>query len=304
MKSAADLIVRYSNKILNNRRDALIFVSLFAVLPFTAWLAVTLVALITLRKGKEAGLSILLPAMVAWLVSLVTIAPLETALLNVLITFIPAYIAAGILRIRASWSWVFGSLMTQAFLGVMLMNSFAPDAILAQYSHFLALLSDLPMADQWTTTKNWLASWDTLALAHAFFGIQVLVIGVSASISLLFARFIQSKLFMPGGFKKEMLAFRSGKAALAVLILLIMAAYAKILIAIDLLPFTIFYFLLSGLNLLFTVLAQKKWITMILFIVSATLSPLTMMMIASFFGILDSIFNFRTNFFATARKSM
>lgn len=303
MKPAADLIVKYCNNLLNNRRDALIYVSIFAMLPFTAWLAVALVALITLRKGKEAGLGILLPAMVAYLVSLVTITSPATALVNVLITFIPAWIAAGVLRVRASWSWVFGSLMIQACIAILLMHFFAPDAVSAQYAHFQLLIADLPVAEL-VKIKAWLASWDQLQLAHAFFGVQVLVIGFSAAVSLLFARFIQSKLFMPGGFKKEIMAFRSGRAALLVLFLLLVAAWLQIVIAIDLLPFILFYFLLSGLNLLFAILAQKKLIAIILFIASLTVSPLTMFIVCGSFGILDSIFNFRTNFFATARKSI
>ena len=42
----------------------------------------------------------------------------------------------------------------------------------------------------------------TLILAQLFFGIQILSVIVSAMISLMFARSIQSKLFIPGGFKR------------------------------------------------------------------------------------------------------
>jgi hypothetical protein len=304
MKRAGDLIAKWGNRLLNSRRDALIYVSVFAMLPFTAWLAVALVGLITLRKGKEAGINILLPAMVAHLVSLMTIVPLETAIINVLITFVPVYIAASVLRAKANWSLVFGALMLQSLIGVILMQCFAPDAVVVQYVHFQSLITELPVADQLVQAREYLASLDQLLLAHAFFGIQVLIIAFSATISLLFARFIQSTLFMPGEFKKEIAAFRSGKGALLILTILLIAGYFKTTMAVDLLPIMLFYFFLSGLNLSFIILAQKKIIAIMLFIVSLIISPFTMCMICSFLGIVDSLFNFRIYFLATARKSI
>jgi hypothetical protein len=300
MKRAGDLIVRYGNSLLNNRRDALIYVSVFAMLPFTAWLAVALVAFITLRKGNEAGVNILLPAMVAHLVSLITIVPLGSAIINVLITFIPVFIAACVLRVSANWSQVFGVFLLQSFIGVVLLQCLAPDAVIAQYHHFQTFMSELPLVEQLVQARNYLASWDQLVLAHLLFGIQVLIAGFSAIMSLLFARFIQSKLFMPGEFKKELAAFRSGKLALLLLVMLLIASYFKILLAYSLLPMVIFYFLISGLNLSLIILAQKKKMGIIFFMVSLMVSPFTMFTMCSFFG----IFNFRIYFLARAGKSI
>ena len=50
------------------------------------------------------------------------------------------------------------------------------------------------------------------------FGIQILSIIVSAMISLMFARSMQAKLFIPDGFRNELMAFRSGRFSFLVFV--------------------------------------------------------------------------------------
>jgi hypothetical protein len=142
-------------------------------------------------------------------------------------------------------------------------------------------------------------------MAHLVLGIKSLLSLSSAIVSLLLARFIQSQLYYPGAFKKEMQGFRCGKLALALLVTLSAAAYSGVLLAIDILPFMFFYFLLSGLLLCMDLLSIKKNVSVIAFVIIALLVSLKQIcFVGIFFGILDSLFNIRMYFSRKLEKSI
>jgi len=97
-----------------------------------------------------------------------------------------------------------------------------PDFVVEQFSQFQKIFS------QYQDYQSLLGSSEKLnsfLLAQLFFGIQILSVIASAILSLAFARSIQAKLFMPGGFKNELLQFRSGRLSFLVLMSVSIGTY-------------------------------------------------------------------------------
>lgn len=278
------------------------FAVLFALLPFASWLSVALVLLVTLRRGAKAGFEVMLPALVIHSVPLMMLVSVESALINTLIIYVPCYLAALVLRSTTSWQTVFGVFFLQALIGFLVIHLCAPDFILDQFNQFKNLLGQFQeykqLLDAGTDGIN------TFVLAQLFFGIQILSVVVSALISLIFARSIQAKLFVPGGFSSELLAFRSGRFSFLILMAVSIASYFEISYAINVLPLVLSYFLVSGFALAFYALARKRQLRiMTLLVLLILLKPFFVLFVYVLLGALDSLFNFRLYLPVRVRES-
>ena len=111
----------------------------------------------------------------------------------------------------------------------------------------------------------------------------------------MFARSIQAKLFLPGGFKHEFLMFRSGRLSLLILLCVSLGTYHEIPLAINVLPIVLSYFLASRFGLAYFILARKSQVKVFLLLLLIILLKPTFALFAYIvFGSLDSIFNFRS----------
>lgn len=302
--SVGNLIIKHSKLLLENKQRAILYAVALSVLPFASWLSVALVALVTLRKGAQCGFEIMLPALIAHSVPFLLMQmPLASLLVNTLIAYLPCYIAAIYLRKTRSWSIVSGVFFIQALLGFYFIQLMAPDFALGQFNQFKNALTQIRDYQQYIdATFEGLSSF---VLAQLFLAIQILSVIVSAMISLLFARSIQAKLFMPGGFKNELLSFRSGRLSFLVLLAVSVASYYQISYAISLLPLVLCYFLLSGFGLAHFILAGKNQIRVaILLFLLILLKPSFVLLAYVIIGSLDSLFNFRLYLPARVRESI
>lgn len=292
MMRFGELITKQSNLLLQNKRHASACAALFALLPLASWLSVALVALVALRKGAKAGFEVLLPALVFHAIPMIMMVPLDGALLNTAITYLPCYFAALILRQTASWQLVFGFMFFLALVVSVLIQSVVPDFAMNQLNQLNTLLSQHQDYSAFMAAQN--DALSPAVMAQLFLGIQMLGAMVFTTLSLLCARALQAKLFIPGGFIKEVKAFRSGKLSLAVLIAIALAAYYEMAFGINLLPLVLSYFLLSGFCLVFLVLAQRgqRKVTFLL-VLLILLKPAFVLFAYIVFGSLDSLFNFR-----------
>lgn len=302
MMSAGDFIIKHSKALLENKQQAILYAVILAILPFVSWLSVALVSLITLRKGAKSGFEVMLPALVVHSVPLMMLVPLESALINALVAYIPCYMAAICLRKTMSWQMVSGVFLFQAFIGFIAIQFLAPNFVTDQFAQFKSILMQYQEYQHLVDDST--DGISSLILAQLFFGIQILSVIVSAIISLLFARSIQAKLFIPGGFKTEMLEFRGGKLSFLVLIAVSTASYYEMPFAINLLPLVLCYFLISGFNLAYFILAGKRQIRVfILLFLLVLLKPSFVLLTYIVFGSLDSLFNFRLYLPARVRES-
>lgn len=303
MMRAGDFIIRHSKTVLENKQYAILYAVLLSILPFASWLSVALVALVTLRKGAKLGFEVMLPALVVHSVPLMMLIPLESALTNTLVAYIPCYIAALSLRKTASWQTVFGTLFIQAFVAFFLIQLLAPNFVVDQLGQFKKILTQYQEYRQLMDAST--DGMSSFVLAQLFFGFQILSVIVSVLISLMFARSTQAKLFMPGGFKNELMEFRSGRLSFLALMGVSIASYYETSVAINLLPLILGYFLISGFALAYFILARKRQIRVaILLILLIFLKPTFMIFAYIIFGSLDSLFNFRLYLPARVRESI
>lgn len=280
--------------ILQNERYAILHAVILALLPYTTWPSVAVVALVTLRKGWTAGYKVVGAAMLAqFAVLLVSMSP-TIALINAFLTFIPCFLAACALRRAASWRAVAGLFFLQALIAVLLLQTVMPDFIMQEYLFIQAALREIQSDNALLTLINEKTSLNPMIFASYLLGIQVVGVVFSACMSLIFARSIQSQLFYPGGFRQEMLAFRGDKIGLFLLVALFIAARQENLIAMSLLPLFMLYFLLAGFSLSYQVLSKKRPISSFIFLmVALVLMPFIMLPVYVIFGSLDSLFNLR-----------
>ncbi len=298
-----ELILKQSKKILDNKHYAIACAVVLAMLPFAAWVSVALVALVTLRKGAKCGSEVLIPAMVIHSVPLILLVPIESALINTLVSYIPCFLGAITLRHSQNWQTVFGVFLALATSSFLLLHFCFPQYAEIQLTQFKKILSHYQeYQTYWEQNVQGISSSNS---AQLFLGIQILSVLISAISSLLCARFIQAKLFMPGGLKEELLLFRAGRGAFLLLVMTSMAAYYEYAVAINLLPIVLSYFLLAGFNLSYFILGTKKHTKIgILLFLLIIVKPALMLSACILLGSLDSLFNFRLYLPERVRESI
>ena len=276
-----------------------------ALFSYTSWLAVSIIALVTLRRGSRDGAWLLAPVMIVNLtITMLSVSP-TLALVNTVLLFIPCYLAACVLRSLESWQAVAWFFILLVSIAMLLVQSLMPDFLMLQYRYLQTVLSDIDTSGPLLAFLDHKTGLNQLMIASYFLGLQTVGVMLSAVFSLSFARSVQSELFYPGGFKREMLAFRGDKIALLLFALLFIAARQQSVLAMSLLPVLIFYFLLAGLSLSLNVFTkQKPRYSAIFMMVSLLIVPFIMLPVYVLFGSLDSLFNFRLYLPSKAAKTL
>lgn len=300
MKRTGNLITRQCSVLLENKRQAIFYAVIFSVLPFASWLSVALISFLTLRKGAKSGFDVLLPALVIHSVPLMMLVPISSALINTLLTYLPCYLAALSLRNTQKWQVVSGVFLIQAFVGCLLIQILVPGFVADQFNQFKLILTQYH-----ELVEPSLDGMNSSILAQLFFGIQILSIVVSSLISLMFARSIQAKLFLPGGFRDELMVFRSGRLSFIVFAVVSLASYYEIPVAINVLPMVLGYFIISGFSLAYYVFSHKRQVMVfILLTLLILLKPTFVLCAYIIIGSLDSIVNFRAYLPSRVRESI
>lgn len=291
--------------LLANNRHAMFHATILALLPFTAWLSVAIIALVTLRKGWQDGGRLLVPVTIVTFALSLPSTTVAIAFINALLIFMPCYLAACVLRLTTNWRAVAGFFFLQVIIAVSLVQVLMPDFIMAQYQYLQTVLREVQTDSALLAFINDKAGLNQTIFASYLLGLQAIGVVFSACLSLMLARSVQSQLYYPGGYKQEMLAFRGDKIGLLLLVTLLVAASQQSVFAISLLPLLIFYFLLAGLSLSFNILA-KQWprYTGFLLIATLFLLPFIMLPVYVIFGSLDSVFNFRLYLPSDAGKTI
>lgn len=280
--------------LLENERQTYIMTALLTVVPFLSWIAVAIMAFITLRKGARPGFYTMLCGLAAFLFTTFLITSLKpAAIVTILLTFVPCYLAALVLRVTASWGWTVTSLLSFATITVLLLNISTPDFLVAQYHVLQGMLKELQHNDVQLT--GFLGSPSQI-MAYLL-GIQSLVYLISILSTLILARALQSKLFYPEGFKQEILSFEAHPLMVFPLCLILFGAYQHTPVAISLLPSWVLYFVCAGLSLMIAQFKNKKpLLILVLLLIPMVLLPLVVLPTIAGIGIIDSFFHFRRRF--------
>lgn len=305
MNWLSGVIQKQGSFLLENNRQAVLLAVALSLLSYTSWLSVAIIALITLRKGWQQGAMVFAPVVLVNMALGLASTTATIALINALLTFMPCYLAAGVLRMTMSWRAVAGVFFLQIMVVVLLLQTLMPEYIMAQYLYMQNIFREVQTDSTLLAFINDKTGLNQLVLANYLLGLQAVGVIFSALLSLMFARSVQSQLFYPGGFKREMLQFRGDKIGLLLMVILLVAASQQSMLAISLVPMLIFYFLLAGLSLSFNIFAKQKMrYSIILLVATLFLLPFIMLPVYVIFGSLDSLFNFRLYLPGEAAKTI
>ncbi len=214
------------------------FLTLSLLFPPLAWLSSAIIALVTLRKGWQHGLTVLAAATLgATLLFYVCFGGWQSALMLESMFWLPVFLMALALRatIRLEVGMLVASAIGFAALSVMYIIQDDPTAV------WLALLREVMQVEVWASRFNVPpAEYDAflLGVSRLMPGSTSACLVFSAIVSLLLARRWQAKLFNPGGFQSEYHQLRYGRQAAIVALLvagaglLIQSSYTLGLVAI------------------------------------------------------------------------
>lgn len=285
------LFKKQAELILSSRKQALLYAVLLALLPYCTWLAMVVIALVTLRKGQQEGGRVLLSVMLAHGAILLVSMPAYAVIVNTFLVFVPVYCGAYVLRESATWQAVAAVFFLLVLVSAIIIQQMIPEWIMSQYE----VIQSLVAASQ---PEHVLSKWlsDTsdipvLVVANYTLGIQLMSAVLSVWSALMLARSLQSQLFCPGGFRTELLAFRGNRVSLVVALLFFGAALQWNVIAINVLPVLILFYLLAGLSLCANFIMRKtSRMLLVILILPVLLIPFVMVPLYIILGLLDSLF--------------
>lgn len=278
---------------MSNRQYALLVTLILSLLPYTAWLAIIIIAFITLRKGWKDGVILLLPIFSVYLGLSLKSLPAVSSIINACTLFLPCFIGALVLRYLMSWQAVVGVYFILIALIAILVHTFAPGFIISQYAYMEHLLRETQPESPMMRLVSEFSNVNQMVVASYVFGVQVLSVFTSALLSLIVARALQSRLYNAGGFRQEVLSFRANRLGVLILLILLAASIFGNVLAMILLPALFIYFLLAGLSFCAHALNNKDSRLLILLVIPLILVPIIIVPFYSLLGFFDSLFNLR-----------
>lgn len=247
-------MIALGNYLVRSRLNGIWPTLLLALLPLlglpTFWLAMLLLAFITLRRGAAEG-GLLLLALLLPLALFFSRVPLLMALPYALGALI-SWLLASILHKTHNWSLLLKASLLSAVMAVVVIYLINPDVAAwwqQMLSHFMqqmqSRLSQPATAEDWQMLQQLINRFAAL-----FTGIAVGYYLLHALVVLLVARWWQALVFNPGGFSKEWLALRLDRwAALSLLIVTTIALLSRQHFVINLCIAMLFPFALAGTSL-------------------------------------------------------
>lgn len=293
--SSNNFVLSQFNWLLGQPTLAILLVAMLAVVPLTMWLSLMILALITLRKEWLCGVQCLIAALTILLCrAAMTGTMFETWLTSVPI-YLVTYVSAWLLKRFINWQLVALTLTGLALVSILMMEwSFKP-YILQHYLALLQLIQSIDVNHIMANVVNQNDAQIQLTFAHYFLGIRIVSLLLSGIFPVIMARSIQSQLFNPAGFHREMNNFRASQLLVIVFILCMAVAYKGNLIAMSFFPILFVYVMLAGLSLALNLLAHKKnSMRYAMLVLPIIFLPSIVLPVFALFGSIDSILNLRT----------
>lgn len=279
--------------ILDKKFYASALLALAPFIPLGNLLTVVVIALTTLRKGMQEGL-ICLTKGIGFVISVSFLIAQQQSVHQVVvccISMVSAFLLASVLREKANWQAVVNTMIILAACFAAYVNFLQPEN---SSINFQWLLNDFLGVDYIKSLmKENLHSY-TIFESYIFSSILVMAMG-----GLLIARYIQSLLFYPTGFIKELMAFRASR----IIVFLLAITFAGAALANDRMyafviscgPLLLFYVMVAGICLCFNLLQNRTlWSSVAIVILPLVIVPsIPLILIYVVFGMIDSMFNIR-----------
>lgn len=282
--------------IMRGRIQAIWVALLFMFIPFLGWVADVIMAFVTLRKGIKEGAFVLLwialPSVILgfmgypqfWLYDLLGIS-------------VVTFLLAATLRYYSSWAMVLQVAMLLGIAAVFIAHLFIPNLEEIWAKEFATYLQTLKQQTTFSFDLQSMQKNGQVLLKLAT-GLQVGFLLIADIVNLVFARWLQSLLYNPGGIQQELKSVRLEVVATAIFGFVAVLSFFGWAPAIDSVPVIMLMFMLAGLSLVHGMLVATKktkvWLV-VFYILLVLLFPY-MVILLVIAALLDSWLNFRQRF--------
>lgn len=295
--TSSNLFQRFAAYSLSSRNRAIRIAVICSLLPLLGWLAITVLSLVTLRKGAKESAMVLLWVLVANCL-LAYIANIPGILLNnVIYAVVFTWILALVLHYTGSWARVVEAGALIAVLGIVVVHLLIGDV----QQYWLTYLSKgYAWVNQYLQLQ--LSADDIKALAGTaakyITGVQAATILGSNLINLGIARWLQSLLYNPGGLQKELYMIRLPYIIVAIITVCLLATLSGAAISYDIIPVILLPAIIAGLSLLHQSMAKIRygWGGLFVYYVFLILFFPYMLILTSLTAVADAFFDFRRLF--------
>ncbi len=295
MMKTSDYLNKQASFLLQKPVYAWLLTGFLALFPFTGWLSLAVMALVTLRSNWLDGIRCLIVGLTVSICFAEVIGRLPEALDTIVPTYLLCYGCACVLRRAVSWQSVAIFCMSVAVGIIFGVHWFFPQYLLDQYQALLQIISAFDQEHLVGQLFSHQRTAMQLKYAHYLFGIKVVSVILSAIVPLMLARSIQSSLYYPGGFKQEIINFRAHSMGSVLLLLTIFGAYQHNLLSITCLPVFFIYLMMAGISLIFNLLSSKKKLVIyVSLFLPIVIIPYVVLPAYVLFGSIDSVFNLRS----------
>ena len=283
-------------RILNQPKFAWVVSLPLACFDMTAWVAITFVCLIILRKGVQSAWNLMCAVLVCHGLSLYWYHPQTMSWMNAVLDTLPAYVGAVALLYTRSWYKTACYILLMLLVVLWGMDKFFPDFADLQLNQLMSSAKEL--STQLTYPLKLIEKaiqTNRSFCAHLVIGMQMLSVVFNAIVSLTMARSIQSQLFYPQGFLKEMLGLRGCRwLLLSVVLSASIVVKSGLLFPLYLLPTLLFYFFCVGLSVGVSALSKNRTQMVFLVLTAASIFlPYIFIPVYVVVGAMDSFVNFR-----------
>jgi hypothetical protein len=214
--------------LLKGPTEAIAWAILCSVVPFLSGLTHVIIALVTLRKGPQEGLFVLLWSALPSVVFTYTLSS-QSGWYNLLGFYLLGYILATILYYSAQWSTLFNVLCLFGMLSVAGVHWLIPDIHRVWLNQFQQVLN---------TLQYRLNAIDSILclLANIATGTQMVFLLLGNLWHLSIARGLQSMLFNPGAFRQELISIQLDPKVSMAMIISTLFAVQGFAVGLDMLP--------------------------------------------------------------------
>ncbi len=217
---------------MRDRKHAIFLALLFAFLPLCGWLSLSIIALVTLRRGAREGAIVLAWAALPALIVAILGKPIP--LVNdVVLGSVLVWGMANVLRATYSWVTVLQLATLTVVTGLLIIFWLYPSLPDWWEQRFNLVLSKLNVAtwDLSIPETAWrLMAHDFAQLATGIYGIFIIT---GNMVSLIFARWMQALLYNPGALRQELSQIRLSPIASMVFIVVLLGVITGNIIAIN-----------------------------------------------------------------------
>ena len=256
--------------VLKGQSQAALVAATMAILgllvPPASWISAAAIVLVTLVNGSQRGLTTMGLALLGTAVfSYLIFSSPQIAIIFVLLVWLPAWLAAVVLRQTVSLAFSLQMLAALSLLVVVLLYALYPDfgefwrEPLDEMMIQLAQQSNEFSLQELKQTEDWVIKFlPGLFTSSLMFG---------AMLSLFIGRWWQAVLYNPGGFAEEFQSLNLGKisALIALAIILIAMAIANVF-TFSLVTIVFVLYLVQGLSLLHALVRMRQVNTTWLFV--------------------------------------